>query len=128
MRLRVMLPERVEADVEVERVSADATIGSYTLLPRHVDCVLSLSAGLLSYQDREGAETFLAVDEGLLVKCGRDVMVSTSRAVRGELGELEQAIEQSFRRLDDREQRARTALKKMQVSFLRRFSEWEGRG
>lgn len=125
MHLDVLVPTRVAVDCDVEKVSAEGAEGSFTLLPEHIDIVCSLRPGLLSFHDVDGNETFLAIDGGVLVKQQQTVRVSTPRAVRGELGELRQAVEQEFRRLSQRQEQARTATEKMRADFIRRFIELE---
>jgi F-type H+-transporting ATPase subunit epsilon len=73
-----------------------------------------------------GAEEFLAVDEGILVKCGPEVMVSTRQAVRGpELGTLKATVEKTFKVRTDQEKRARSALANLEANFIRRFLKLE---
>ena len=72
LRLKVLLPNEVFLDREVTKVTAEAQNGYFCLLPRHVDFVAALVPGLLSFEDEEGREHFLAIDEGALVKCGSD--------------------------------------------------------
>ena len=129
MRLKVLLPQGVLMDEEVTKVVAEAENGSFCLLPRHVDFLAALVPGLLSFASVNGAEEFLAVDEGIIVKCGAEVLVSTRNAVRGpDLGKLEQTVEQSFRRLDDQETMSRSAFAKLEASFIRRFMDLEKHG
>ncbi len=128
MHLQVLLPTRVEVDQDVAAVTADGAEGSFTLLERHVDLVSALGPGLLSFRTADGDETFLAIDGGVLVKCGGDVRVSTPRAVRGALGRLREAAEEDFRRLSEHQQQAIAASEKMQADFIRRFIELEHRG
>jgi F-type H+-transporting ATPase subunit epsilon len=124
MRLKVLLPTEVIVDEEVAKVVAEAGNGSFCLLPRHVDFLAALVPGLLSFDTPEGAEVFLAVDEGILVKCKQDVLVSTRNAIRGpNLGELRKAVEEQFKVLDEREKMARSAVAKIEASFVRRFLE-----
>jgi F-type H+-transporting ATPase subunit epsilon len=112
MRLTVLLPTEILVDEEVAKVVAEAQNGSFCLLPRHIDFVAALVPGLLAFvKTADGAEEFLAADEGLLVKCGPQVLVSTRQAVRGgELGLLRETVEKTFKVLTDQEKRARTAL------------------
>ena len=129
MRLKVLLPQGVLMDEEVTKVVAEAENGSFCLLPRHVDFLAALVPGLLSFASVKGTEEFLAVDEGMLVKCGAEVLVSTRNAVRGpDLGKLEQTVEQSFRRLDHQESMARSAFAKLEANFIRRFMDLEKHG
>ncbi|MCD6137851.1 MAG: F0F1 ATP synthase subunit epsilon [Deltaproteobacteria bacterium] len=124
MRLKILLPTQVLVDEEVSKVIAEAQNGSFCLLPRHIDFVAALVPGLLSFESSKGREEFLAIDEGILVKCGQLVMVSTRHAVRGaDLGQLKQTVEEKFRVLDDREKMARTAIAKLEANFVTRFME-----
>lgn len=127
MRLTVLLPTEILVDEEVAKVVAEAQNGSFCLLPRHIDFVAALVPGLLSFvKTMEGAEEFLAADEGLLVKCGPQVLVSTRQAVRGgELGLLRETVEKTFKVLTDQEKRARTALANLEANFIRRFLKLE---
>lgn len=129
MRLKVLLPTDVLVDETARKITAEAQNGSFTLLPRHIDCVAALVPGLLSFESEAGKEVFLAVDEGVLVKQGDRVSVSTRRAARGgELGELRRTVEEEFKTLDDREKAARSAMAKIEAGFVRRFLEVQGRG
>ena len=127
MRLTVLLPTEILVDEEVAKVVAEAQNGSFCLLPRHIDFVAALVPGLLAFvKTADGAEEFLAADEGLLVKCGPQVLVSTRQAVRGgELGFLRETVEKTFKVLTDQEKRARTALANLEANFIRRFLKLE---
>jgi F-type H+-transporting ATPase subunit epsilon len=127
MRLTVLLPTEILVDEEVAKVVAEAQNGSFCLLPRHIDFVAALVPGLLSFvKTTDGAEEFLAADEGLLVKCGPQVLVSTRQAVRGEeLGLLRETVEKTFKVLTDQEKRTRTALANLEANFIRRFLKLE---
>jgi F-type H+-transporting ATPase subunit epsilon len=127
MRLKILLPAAILVDEEVTKVTAEAGNGSFCLLPRHVDFVAALVPGLLSFvKTGDGMEEFLAVDEGILVKCGPEVLVSTRKAVRGpELGQLRETVEKSFKVLTDQEKRARSALANLEANFIRRFLKLE---
>lgn len=128
MILKVILPSGILVDQEAVKVVAEAQNGSFCLLPRHVDFVAALIPGILAFTAPDGEETFLAVDEGILVKRGPQVLVSTWNAVQGKLGELRQAVRKQFRELDEGEQKARRALDRLEASLVRQIVEWEGRG
>lgn len=129
MKLKVLLPSEVLIDEKVTKVVAEAENGSFCLLPRHVDFLAALVPGLLSFVSPQGAEEFLAIDEGILIKCGPEVVVSTRNAVRGpDLGMLEQTIEERFQHLNDLEKTARSAFAKLEANFIRRFMDLEKHG
>ncbi|NLT36107.1 MAG: F0F1 ATP synthase subunit epsilon [Gaiellales bacterium] len=122
MRLRVLLPTQVLLDREVSKLTAEAEEGAFGMLPRHIDFVTMLEPGILTYTLVEGPEEFMAIDEGVLVKCGTDVSISTRRAVRSpQLDALREAVREEFRIQDDREKATKSALAKLQADFVRRF-------
>ncbi len=129
MKLKVMLPTSILVEEEVRKVIADAENGSFCLLPRHIDFVASLVPGLLYFESGKGKEVFLAVNEGILVKAGEEVLVSTRNAVLGpDLGVLQETVEKEFEVLDEREKRARSASAKLEANLVRRFLELGGHG
>jgi len=66
----------------------------------------------------------LAIDEGVLIKNGQEVLVSTRNAVRGQdMGTLKQVVEEQFQEMDEREKKARTAAAKLEADLVRRFME-----
>jgi F-type H+-transporting ATPase subunit epsilon len=122
MKLKVVLPTGTLIEQEVTKITAEAENGSFCLLPHHIDFVSALVPGLLSFENERGEEEFLAIDEGVLVKCGAEVRVSSRNAVRGAaLGELKRAVEQQFRVLDERENQARSVLAKLEADLVSRF-------
>ncbi len=122
MRLKVLLPSRVFVDEQVSKVVAEAGNGFFALLPRHVDFLAALVPGLFSFVTEEGQEEFLAVDEGILVKVGQEVLVSTRNATRGpDLGALRRTVEEQYRLRDERERQTRSALAKLEADLVRRF-------
>jgi F-type H+-transporting ATPase subunit epsilon len=124
VRLKVLLPSEVLLDEEVAMVVAEAENGSFALLPRHIDFVSALVPGILSYESSEGEERFLAVDGGILVKAGPEVLVSTLNAVIStSLQELRETVETQFRVLSEQETSARSALARLEMGFIRRFLE-----
>lgn len=124
MRLKVLLPFGVFAEkTGVSRVVAETGRGSFGLLPHRLDCVAALTPGILSYETEAEGEVFLAVDEGVLVKTGAEVLVSVRRALGGaDLGQLRDAVAQEFLDLDEHEQSVRSVMAKLETGFLRRFA------
>jgi F-type H+-transporting ATPase subunit epsilon len=125
MRLRVLLPEEILLDVEARKITAEAENGSFGLLPRHVDFATALAPGILTFVGADGREEFIAVDEGILLKRGSLVQVSTRNAVVGEeLGELKRMIDDRLKNITDLERKSRDALNKLEADLVRRFMEF----
>lgn len=128
MNLRIFLPTKILLDQEVTRIVAEAEDGSFGILPKHIDFVAALAPGILSFEGRDG-EVFLAIDEGILVKCASSVMVSTRKAVLGKsLGELKETVEHEFRSLNDQEKKTRSILAKLEADFTKRFMKMKEQG
>jgi F-type H+-transporting ATPase subunit epsilon len=124
MNLHVFLPTEILLNEVVSKVIAEGENGLFCLLPRHIDFVSALVPGILSFVLETGQEEFVAVDEGILVKCGAEVLVSSRQAVRGaQLGDLRQTVEEQFRVLDEREKLARSATAKLEADLVRRYME-----
>jgi F-type H+-transporting ATPase subunit epsilon len=120
-----MVPHRVALDLDVGKVAAEGTHGSFAVLPRHVDYVAILEPGILTYHV-DGAERYVAVDGGTLVKVGDEVRVSTRTAVPGDdLEHLERTVWESFLRLDEQERDARAALARIETHVLQEMYEFE---
>jgi F-type H+-transporting ATPase subunit epsilon len=124
MHLKILIPHQVFAEKSgVVRIVAETREGSYGLLPRRLDCVMALTPGILLYQSEGSPESYVAVDEGVLVKSGAEVLVSVRRALAGsDLRVLQAAVEREFLRLDDQERSLRMVLAKLEAGFLRGFA------
>ena len=124
MHLKILLPFQVFAErTGVLRIVAETREGSFGLLPQRLDCVAALAPGILTYETQSDGEMFVAVDEGVLVKTGEEVLVSVRRAQGGaDLGQLRAAVERDFLTLDAHEQDVRAVLAKMESDLVRRMA------
>ena len=127
MHLKVLLPFQIFAEKSgVTRIVAETSEGSFGLLPRRLDCVAALAPAILTYQTASEGEVFVAVDEGVLVKTGADVLVSVRRAIAGtDLGQLRAAVEREFLTLDENEQSVRSLMAKLESGLLRRLASFQ---
>jgi F-type H+-transporting ATPase subunit epsilon len=123
MNLKVLLPFRIFAEeTGVLRIVAETHEGSFGLLPHRLDCVAALAPGILIYENDTEGEIYVAVDEGVLVKTGLDVLVSVRNAIGGtNLGQLREAVDREFLNLNEREQSVRSVMAKMESGFIRRM-------
>lgn len=124
MHLKVLLPFQIFAEkTGVSRLVAETRQGSFGLLPHRLDCVAALSPGILIYENAAEGEVCVAVDAGVLVKTGLDVLVSVRNAIGGtDLRQLREAVEREFMNLDEQEQNVRAQLAKMESGFIHRFA------
>jgi F-type H+-transporting ATPase subunit epsilon len=123
MNLKVLLPFRIFAEkTGVSRIIAETREGSFGLLPRRLDCVAALAPGILIYENEAEGEVCVAVDEGVLIKTGPNVLVSVRNAIAGtDLHQLREAVEREFLNRDEQEQGVRSVLARMESGFIRRM-------
>jgi F-type H+-transporting ATPase subunit epsilon len=124
MHLKILLPFGIFAEkTGVSRIVVETSMGMFGLLPQRLDCVAALTPGILIYETEAEGEVYVAVDEGVLVKTGTEVLVSVHRALSGvDLGRLRDAVEQEFLTLNEHEQSVRSVLAKMESDFIRRMA------
>jgi F-type H+-transporting ATPase subunit epsilon len=110
----------------VKRIVARTPQGSFGLLPNRLDCTAALAPGILTYETEADGEVFVAVDAGVLVKAGADVLVSARNAIGGtDLDQLHEAVKREFLTLNDQERAVRSVLAKMEGGFVRKFVEFQ---
>ena len=125
MHLQLLLPFDVFIDQPgVRRIVLDTAAGSYGFLPQRQDCVASLVPGILTYVTADDHEVFVAIDEGTVVKSGRDVRVSVRRAhTDPDLARLHEMVTQEFLVRNEREAEARVVMARMESGFIHRMAE-----
>jgi F-type H+-transporting ATPase subunit epsilon len=127
INLKVLLPFQIFLEKkDVKRIVAQTPQGSLGLLPRRLDCAAALAPGILSYETEADGTVFLAVDQGVLVKSGMDLLVSVRNAIGGtDLDQLHEAVKREFLNVDEQEKSVRSALAKMESGFIHRFMEFQ---
>ncbi len=125
MHLKILLPFRVFADVQnVSRIVIETSAGSYGLLPQRADCVAALVAGIFEYETTDGVQ-YIAVDDGVMVKAGADVLVSVRNAVGGvDLGKLSDLVKHEFQQQDEAESNVRSVTLKLESGFIYSFDKF----
>ncbi len=98
LTLRVITPERIALDTQVQSARIPGVDGSMGILPRHAAMVAALDTGLLHYRI-DGKEQVLFVSGGFAEVRGENLRVVT------EAGEKPEEIDES--RAREAEQRAR---------------------
>lgn len=126
MNLKILLPFQVFAEKkDVSRVIAETNNGSFGLLPHRLDCVAAMVPGILIYENESEGEAYIAVDEGVLIKTGQNVLVSVRNAITGtDLRQLREAVEKEYLATDEHEQNMRSVMAKLESGFIRRFVEF----
>lgn len=127
MNLKILLPFQIFVEkTGVARIVAETREGSFGLLPHRLDCLAALAPGILTFETEADGEVYVAVDEGVLIKTGPDVLVSVRRAIGGtDLDLLRDSVEKEFLTLDENEQSVRSVMAKLETGFLRRLASFQ---
>ncbi len=125
--LKILLPFGVFVEAkDVSSLTVETTVGSYGFLPHRLDCVAALNPGILVYETSGDAETFLAIDQGVLVKVGLEILISVRNAIGGkDLGQLREAVNQEFLAFSEQQERVRYVMEKIESGFIQRLKELE---
>ena len=126
MNLKILLPFKVfTAASDVKRVISETREGSFGILPHRLDCIAALTPGILIYETESEGEICVAIDEGILIKSGMEVLVSVRNAVGGtNAGGLREAVKREFINISESEKNIRVILAKLESGFIRRFTEF----
>jgi F-type H+-transporting ATPase subunit epsilon len=126
MNLKILLPFRVFTEIKnVRRIVLETDKGSYGLLPHRIDCVAALVPGIFTYETEMDGVHYIAVDEGILVKAGLDVLASVRNAIGGaDLGKLRESVEKEFVALDEKEKNIRSVMSKMESGLIYRLEKF----
>ena len=128
MQLRVLLPFQIFAVHErVRRVVVETATGAFGLLPHRRDCVAALVPGVMVFEDEAGTESFVALDEGVLVKQGANVDISVRNAIAGtDLQRLHERVVQEFEAQDEDDRSLRSVTTKLESGFMHRMADLRG--
>ena len=124
MNLKIVLPSHIFMDEEVVKITGESPLGGFTLKPKHIDMATAIAPGIMSYETTSGATIHLAVDHGIAIKRGSEVIIAANNAVRDELGRLEEELRRMLTVSDELERSARTAVARLEAGFVRRFLEF----
>ncbi len=126
MTLKILLPYKIFAiKTGVTRIVAETPNGSFGILPQRLDCVAALEPGILTYENDTEGEAFVAVDSGVIIKTGDQVLVSVRNASGGvSLELLQDAVEREFMEHDEKEEKRRDGLKAMESSFINKLMRY----
>lgn len=127
MHLKILLPFKIFMEVEnVTNIVAETDTGQYGFLPHRLDCVAALVPGIFMYETATGGAKYIAIDKGILVKAGTEVLVSVRNAIGGvDLGKLHDAVKKEFSQLDDNAKNVRNAMEKMENSFMLQLQKFK---
>ncbi|RFS20181.1 F0F1 ATP synthase subunit epsilon [Chitinophaga silvatica] len=125
LHLRILLPSQIFLEkTDVIRITVETTAGSYGFLPQRLDCTAALIPGILFYESVSDGEKYIAVEEGVIVKAGFEIMIAVRNAVgNASLGELKSLIDQKLKLADEKKVNMRSVIARLETSFVRNIQQ-----
>ncbi len=124
INLKILLPFMVFAEIKnVSRVIIETTEGSFGLLPQRLDCVAAIVPGIFSYET-ENEVKYIAVDAGVMVKAGGEVLVSVRNAFGGvDLGKLSGLVKTAFQQQSELSNQMHSITLKLESGLIYSFDK-----
>lgn len=124
MNLNIYLPFRKFSEYnEVSKIIFETNFGNYGILPDRLDFTAAVAPGILRFEIN-GTEHWIAIDEGVLIKCNGEVSLSVRNAIEArDLADLHRVVETEFLNLDKNEQSIRTSLAKLEGDYMKRLMD-----
>lgn len=124
MEIKLIIPYKTILEKQVAKITAPGSNGNFQILPKHIDATWTLRTGILTINTHEDKDIYFAISQGVVVKEGNKVFISTFQAIAGEsLEEISNMVEESLRILDEQEKKAREVLIRLETDTIKRFIE-----
>jgi F-type H+-transporting ATPase subunit epsilon len=126
LNLRIYTPNGLFVEEVITKVTVTGNEGCYTILPKHIDYVSSFEDGTLCFTRQNGEKAFVGVGQGILIKCGREVQISTFNAIAGgdTTKTLREAVKDNFdekKTSVDVEKKLKTSLRSMEFELFKKI-------
>lgn len=129
LNLRVYTPEKLFLEKEILKITLNGKEGSFSILPKHVDYISSFDDCIMCYTDTSNKTSFLATNQGIITKIGRNIEISTFHVIVGNsLMELKNNINELSKKSKDianKNTEINENLKKMELSILKKIMEYK---
>jgi len=126
IHFKLLVPAELCLDTHIVHMRIEAIDGARVFLPRHQDFFTALPAGIISYRTIDEKEYFVAIDQGLLVKCAKQVTVTAHHAIASDtLRDLRGLVRDQFVDVDEQQKHARVALARLEAGAIRQFINLE---
>ncbi len=120
MMFKVFSPTGILLDTKILKVDFEAIDGFFTLLPKHVDFVSALKPGILSYTTMDKKTRYMACNQGILVKRGDEVHLSTKLGILDDnLEQLKKTIEVDFKEMEEMRKESNKAMARLELGLTK---------
>jgi len=126
MNLKILLPFRIFIETKnVSSITIETSEGSFGMLPQRLNCVAALVPGIFTYEIESEGPKYIAVDEGVMIKMGNEVLVSVRNAIGGtDLGKLSDMVKKDFNKQDENKTEVRSVMARLEGGFVYSFDKF----
>ena len=122
--LRISLPFQILVNEQIQKITVESVDGFHTLLPKHIDYATALKTSIVQYINKKGVTCYVACDEGILIKKGENISLSTRLGIKSNnLKELKKIIETTFKRMEEDRKETNKTLTKLELTLARGLME-----
>ena len=129
LNLRIYTPEKLFLEKEILKITFNGKGGRFSILPKHVDYISSFDDCIMCYTETSNKTSFLATNQGIITKIGRNIEISTFHVIVGNsLMELKNNINELSKKSKDianKNTEINENLKKMELSILKKIMEYK---
>lgn len=129
LNLRIYTPEKLVLEEEILKITVNGEEGSFTILPRHIDYISSFNDCIIYYTDKNEKVKFIAVNQGILTKTGRNIEISTFHIITGNsLQELKNNMNEMASKSEDLanyDQKINQNLKQIEFNLFKKIMEFK---
>ena len=120
MQLKVITPSEIVTSCSIQKIMIEGIDGFRTLLPKHIDFITALKSGIMTYVTEDNQTIYLACNQGLFVKCGDQVSISTPWAVTSQnLSHLKQRIKQAFQEMEQERKEVGVSMARLEIGLTK---------
>jgi F-type H+-transporting ATPase subunit epsilon len=83
LNLRIYTPQKLFLEETITRLKVQEKDCNYTIFPRHIDYLSCFNRSTIVFRKLSGEEGYVWLNQGVLVKCGREVQISVFSAIDG---------------------------------------------
>ncbi|MDR2526345.1 MAG: F0F1 ATP synthase subunit epsilon [Rickettsiales bacterium] len=122
--LEIYTPTEVIINESIKSISLTAKEGQIKILPNHADYVTVFSSNIVDYTDINGNDKIIAVNDGILVKYGGTVCISTYSVVIGDtLEDIRQKIKDNAKAEQEKMKEINKIMKELDFYLLNNLKD-----
>ena len=120
MDLQIITPAEIILSCPIQKITIEGIDGFRTLLPKHMDFITALKAGIMTYVTLNNQTQYVACHQGLCVKNGNTVSISTPWAITSDnVSTLKQHIKQAFQAMEQERKEVGVSMARLEIGLTK---------